>query len=139
MSQTIQQLATKVVKELYAKGVHIHKYVSPAYGSTYLKFDYGAGYSLRIADHASKKKHLHYRFNLLLDCKKPYTDYSGKYPRHFYGPKHVKKLIEDVLGEIEMKKLAYGPTNYEQFMEQGKRRQEETTKGFWSRAVKISL
>ena len=46
--------------------IEVHGYFSRSYGSYYMKFDYGLGGSLHIADYDRRKIHLKYKYNLML-------------------------------------------------------------------------
>lgn len=124
----------RICNVLKREGVHILKYVSPAYHSTYLKFDYGMGNSLRLATHRSKKKHLDYKFNYLLNVEEIFVDESGKYPKHFYGPKHLDVLIDDIKLNIKKRKNTYG-SSYIKFM--NKNIEESKNNPFWKKAEKV--
>ena len=73
--KAIRDLAAYVCDRLAGKVV-IHRYDAYSTNSVYLKFDYGVGNSLRISDHKGKK-HLAYRFNIILDLREPKNDTSG--------------------------------------------------------------
>ena len=62
---TTDDVAAAVIKRLIGKVV-IHRLDAYSTNSIYLKFDYGIVNSLRISDHEGKK-HLSYRYNILLD------------------------------------------------------------------------
>ena len=71
-----------------------------------MKFDYGVANSLRIADHAGKE-HLAYRFNIILNLTEPKNDLSGRFPRNYYPPDMVDRVIEDILAGVEAKRARY--------------------------------
>lgn len=130
---TIQSLAAYVCSQLAGKAV-IHRYDAYSTNSVYLKFDYGLGNSLRISDHKGKK-HLNYRFNIILDATKPTTDKSGKWPRSYYPPNMVDQVIRDILAGIAQKRSRY--RDYDKTMQKA----AENTKnelGFWTQARLIS-
>lgn len=94
-TKKIRDLAAYVCDRLDGK-VLIHRYDAYSTNSVYLKFDYGVANSLRIADHAGKK-HLAYRFNIILNLTEPKNDLSGRLPRNYYPPDMVDQVIEDIL------------------------------------------
>lgn len=83
-TKAIRDLAAYVCDRLAGK-VLIHRYDAYSTTSVYLKFDYGVANSLRIADHTGKK-HLAYRFNIILDLAEPKNDLSDRFPRNYYPP-----------------------------------------------------
>lgn len=110
--------------------VLIHRYDAYSTNSVYLKFDYGVANSLRIADHAGKK-HLAYRFNIILNLTEPKNDLSGRFPRNYYPPDMVDQVIEDILAGAEAKRARY--RNYEKVMESAKEKAAHE-RGFWEQA-----
>lgn len=68
MNEKIHAIARQVTERMKEQGVIVHRYDAYSTNSVYLKFDYGAAYSLRISDHKGKK-HLKYRFNIELDLE----------------------------------------------------------------------
>lgn len=131
--QTIQSLAEYVCSRLEGKAV-IHRYDAYSTNSVYLKFDYGLGNSLRISDH-SGKKHLSYRFNIILDLVKPKTDCSGKWPRSFYPPSMVDQVIWDILAGIDRKRSRY--RDYDKTMRVAAAKSKNEL-GFWTQARLVS-
>ena len=127
--KAIRDLAAYVCERLAGK-VLIHRYDAYSTNSVYLKFDYGLGNSLRISDHQGKK-HLAYRFNIIMDLKEPKDDLSGKYPRNYYPPDMVDQVIEDILSGIDAKRSRY--RDYDQTMKEAKARVEHE-RGFWQQA-----
>lgn len=128
-TKTIRDLAAYVCDRLAGK-VLIHRYDSYSTNSVYLKFDYGVANSLRIADHAGKK-HLSYRFNIILTMTEPKNDLSGRYPRNYYPPDMVDQAIEDILAGAEAKRARY--RNYEKVMKNAKEKAAHE-RGFWEQA-----
>lgn len=128
-TKTIRDLAAYVCDRLAGK-VLIHRYDAYSTTSVYLKFDYGVANSLRIADHAGKK-HLAYRFNIILDLAEPKNDLSDRFPRNYYPPEMVDQAIEDILAGVEAKRARY--RDYEAVMEVAKAKAEHE-RGFWQQA-----
>lgn len=131
--QTIQSLAAYVCSRLEGKAI-IHRYDAYSTNSVYLKFDYGLGNSLRISDH-SGKKHLNYRFNIILDLAKPKTDRSGKWPRSYYPPSMVDRVSEDILAGINQKRSCY--QDYDKTMRVAAAKSKNEL-GFWTQAQLVS-
>lgn len=130
--KAIRDLAAYVCDSLAGKVV-IHRYDAYSTNSVYLKFDYGVGNSLRISDHKGKE-HLAYRFNIILDLRKPKNDVSGKFPRNYYPPDMVDQVIEDILAGIETKRAKY--PDYSGVMKIAKERAEHK-RGFWQQARRV--
>lgn len=59
---TIQSIADSLIHTLSQAGFTIQRYDASTTDSIYLKLDYGVGNSIRI----SGKKHLNYRYNIIL-------------------------------------------------------------------------
>lgn len=134
MKKTTTEVADEVVSRVKQAGVSVLRYDSVAYGSVYLKFDYGMGNSLRIADHESKKKHLKYRYNLLMDCERMYM-VEDKYDRFYYGPRHIDRLVSDILDNILQRKDFYGLTDY--YMQVNKMIRDNQQNLFWKKAREV--
>lgn len=130
--KAIRDLATYVCDRLAGKVV-IHRYDAYSTNSVYLKFDYGVGNSLRISDHKGKK-HLAYRFNIILDLREPKNDTSGEFPRNYYPPDMVAQAIEDILAGVEAKRARYA--DYSGTMKIAKERAEHE-RGFWQQARQV--
>lgn len=115
------KLAQEVVASIrqHLPEVHVLLYHSTAYDSVYLKFDYGVGNSLRIADHSSKKEHLDYRYNVLLDAVGMTQKKGEKYIKYFYGPeqKSIADLAYAIAANIQEKKRRFGEERYKYFMD----------------------
>lgn len=131
-TKAIRDLAAYVCNRLAGK-VLIHRYDAYSTNSIYLKFDYGVANSLRIADHAGKK-HLAYRFNIILNLTEPKNDLSGRYPRNYYPPDMVDQVIEDILAGVEAKRARY--RNYEKTVSAAKARIAHE-RGFWQQARQV--
>ena len=89
--------------------IEVHGYFSRSYGSYYMKFDYGLGGSLRIADHDSRKIHLKYKYNLLLQEKGGLVmQLDEGIERRFYGSDLIPELIFDLVIHIAEKRRECG-------------------------------
>lgn len=132
-TKAIRDLAAYVCERLAGK-VLIHRYDAYSTNSVYLKFDYGVANSLRIADHAGKK-HLAYRFNIILNLTEPKNDLSGRYPRNYYPPDMVDQVIEDILAGVEAKRARY--RDYEKTMSDAKAKIAHE-RGFWQQARQVT-
>lgn len=127
--KAIRSLAAYVCDRLAGK-VLIHRYDAYSTNSVYLKFDYGVANSLRIADHAGKK-HLAYRFNIVLNLTEPAVDLTDRFPRNYYPPDMVDQAIEDILAGTEAKRAKY--RDYEKVVEKAKQKAAHE-RGFWEMA-----
>lgn len=130
--ERIQQIADYVCKRL-AGSMIVHRYDAYSTNSVYLKFDYGAANSLRIADHPGKK-YLSYRYNIILGLEKPKEDTRRDFPMYFYPPAMVDKVIEEILRVKAVRKSAY--KDYNQIVDK-KKNEIDHRKGFWSGAREV--
>lgn len=131
MAPTVKQLAKQVVKAAKQHGFVVQRYDAYSTQSVYLKLDYGVSNSIRISNHAGKK-HLAYRFNLLTDIEKSYTQH-GTHQRNFYCTDDLDRLIEDISNHRKAQIERYGLANYTRLMEKNKEQNAES-KGFWQQA-----
>jgi len=129
--RSIKQLAKQVVKAAKEHGFVVQRYDAYSTQSVYLKLDYGVSNSIRISNHAGKK-HLAYRFNLLTDIEKSYTQH-GTHQRNFYCHEDVQMLINDIVRHRQAQIKRYGCESYERLMEKNKRNNADT-RGFWQQA-----
>lgn len=131
-TKAIREMAAYVCDRLDGK-VLIHRYDAYSTNSVYLKFDYGVANSLRIADHAGKK-HLAYRFNIILNLTEPKNDLSGRFPRNYYPPDMVDQVIEDILAGVEAKRARY--RDYDKTVKDAKAKIVHE-RGFWQQAHEV--
>lgn len=119
--------------------VTIHMYRSFSTSSTYLKLDYGVAGSIRLADH-NGKKHLKYRFNLLLSDESntvTRTMQDGT-ERSFYGYGAFDIMLTDLIEFKKSRMTKYGkPYGYNKAVEKAKR-ESHSRKGFWRAAWEIN-
>lgn len=117
--------------------IEVHGYFSRSYGSYYMKFDYGLGGSLRIADYDRRKIHLKYKYNLMLQEKGGLVIRLDEgIERRFYGSNLIPELIFDLVIHIAEKRRAYGD-QYKILMEE-ERRKPLLKQGFWRDAKPIA-
>tara|TARA_B100002003_G_C14118371_1_gene537890 strand:+ start:753 stop:1211 length:459 start_codon:yes stop_codon:yes gene_type:complete len=100
-----------------APRMHIILYHSKSYDSVYIKFDVGVANSCRVADHDSKKSHLSYRFNILLNTSRITRDDSGRYPKFFYPVSEIDSLADVIVANARQKLDTWGEERYKDFME----------------------
>lgn len=115
------------IAELKKHGIIIQRYNSITTNSTYLKLDYGVLNTVRISDHAGKKK-LHYRYNIQSDLKQYRYDPANK--RFYYPDNQLDNLIKQILGDRFDRKTKYGD-QYEIYM-QSNIKENAHKNGFWS-------
>jgi hypothetical protein len=130
----MKKLADQIAKSLKKHGFILQRYNSHGTNSIYLKLDYGVSHSLRISDHRGKK-HLSYRFNLLTDIDKSYTE-KEEYERRYYCKSDIEKLISDVLEHRDKQIARYGSNGYVKLMKKNQLDNADK-KGFWKQAVLI--
>lgn len=127
-------IASQVIDRLKGQ-VIIHRYDAFSTNSIYLKFDYGVANSLRISDHPGKR-HLRYRFNLILDLagKKPYSETRDGLVMYFYPPEQLDNLVKDILKAKDEKARQYH--SYAAVVKTAADK-IDASKGFWSGAKEI--
>ena len=117
--------------------IEVHGYFSRSYGSYYMKFDYGLGGSLHIADYDRRKIHLKYKYNLMLQEKGGLVIRLDEgIERRFYGSDLIPELIFDLVIHIAEKRREYGD-RYKILMEE-ERRKSLSGQGFWRDAKSIA-
>lgn len=115
--------------------VIIHQYSAYSTNSIYLKFDYGLAHSLRISDHDGKK-HLSYKYNLLLNQKDFEIKEANGYEMRFYSVDEIGKLIYDILADRE--KAINKSNNYIGLLNY-KKKSIDYKKGFWCGAKEVTI
>ena len=119
-----QKLAGHIIKKLRQKGVHVLRCDSRSSKSIYLKFDFGVAFGLRISDHASRKHHLNYRYNLLTNNTHNKWDFA-------YSPGNLNKLIYRILDNRKNKINKLGRKQYRSYMKKLSRNVGNSKSGFW--------
>lgn len=104
--------------------------------SIYLKFDYGAAGSMRIASHPGKK-HLAYTYNIRLDAKARGTRHELGYTRHYYAAADIDTAVKDVLQGRCRRVSKAGAATYASKMHALKHRAAHSL-GFWPNAQLVS-
>lgn len=104
--------------------------------SIYLKFDYGAAGSMRIATHPGKK-HLAYTYNIRLDGKASYSRHELGSTRRYYAAADIDTAVEDVLQGRRRRIFKAGASAYALKMHE-LRRKAAYSLGFWPRAEQVS-
>ena len=115
------------------RGVIVHRYDAYTTNSVYLKFDYGAAYSLRISDHRGKK-HLKYRYNIELDLKDLKTERREGCFMEFFPAEKVSYCISRILAVREMRQESVD--NYQAFMDWYRAKSQKSL-GFWTQAKQV--
>ena len=140
--ETIKKIADDISRSLLEEGFDILRYDSYSSNSVYLKVDFGVCHTIRISDHPGKK-HLHYRYNVLLTAKK-HTCTNWNYepgkqlPLHVYSPKEVDYLIKRIIKTRKQKVDKYGAHRYNGYKELNAR-QNAYKMGFWRQAYPVTL
>lgn len=133
MNREISAIALQVTEAMKKRGVIVHRYDSYTTNSVYLKFDYGAAYSLRISDHKGKK-HLKYRFNIEMDLKDLKTERRGKCFMEFFPAEKVSYCISRILTVRQMRQESVD--NYQALMD-WYRDKGQRSPGFWEQAKQV--
>ena len=112
----MEDVFKQIIEELKKHDFVISTYHSYTTSSIYIKLDYGVANGIRIADHRGKKKYK-YRYNVMNDLERDYSEVDGGYERFYYRPKHIKKLVKKIVKDKELKLTRYGQANYLKYME----------------------
>ena len=100
----LELIAENIIRTLKDNNVAIQRYDSATTSSIYLKLDYGVAFSIRISNHKGKK-HLKYRYNVLLD--EP-SHYDAIAQRYYYNQTDVNMMLNHILSERQRKISIYG-------------------------------
>lgn len=122
------EIADELTRELIRAGFVVHRYEAYSSTSIYLKIDYGAGNSIRIADH--KGAHwLRYRYNIGPNISAYHTDRADDNMLRIYYPlNEAPRLVADIMAA----RANLNPSVYEQRIAFGKQdRDDPSKKGFW--------
>lgn len=133
MNNKILEISKQIIDQMKAKGVIVHRYDSYSTNSVYLKFDYGAAYSLRISDHKGKK-HLKYRFNIEIGLSRPREEKRDGCWMEFYPDTQAKRCTNRILQvrECRQKKA----DNYQALVNWYKWKSVDSP-GFWEQAREV--
>ena len=104
--------------------------------SIYLKFDYGAAGSMRIASHPGKK-HLAYTYNIRLDAKARSTRHELGCTRHYYAATDIDTAVEDVLRGRRRRIARSGAEAYAAKIHEFRYKASHSL-GFWPNAQRVS-
>ncbi len=104
--------------------------------SIYLKFDYGAAGSMRIATHPGKK-HLAYTYNIRLDGKTSYARHELGSTRHYYAATDIDTAVEDVLHSRRRRIARSGARVYASKIRELRYKASHSF-GFWPNAQQVS-
>lgn len=100
-----------IAEHFASRGYVVHYMQSASTSSCYLKFDYGAGHSLRISDHKGKDT-FDFRFNLVMDLDSPkdaaLQQYQldlppPKYQRYYFHDDRLLELLDAIQKNMESK------------------------------------
>lgn len=126
----LETMAEHIIRVLEDNNVAIQRYDSATTSSIYLKLDYGVAFSIRISNHKGKK-HLKYRYNVLLDEPSHYDAITHRY---YYNQTNVNMMLSNILTERQRKISTYGITNYKEFMLNNKKSHAKDRHGFWNQS-----
>lgn len=129
----LETMAEHMIRTLKDNNVAIQRYDSATTSSIYLKLDYGVAFSIRISNHKGKK-HLKYRYNVLLD--EP-SHYDAIAQRYYYNQTNVDMMLNHILAERQRKISKYGVTNYKNFMINNQKTHAKDKRGFWNQSQLI--
>lgn len=128
--------ARQISRSLIERGCTVHRYDAISTSSIYLKVDWGAGLSIRIADHDGYK-HLNYRFNVDTSrdsgVRRAKIDRDGRsFTRTTYGLGSIGQLVGDVVRRRDAIIRREGEGAYRERMEALRAEAKVSTKGFYA-------
>ena len=123
----MKEIANLIIEELKKYDFVISTYYSYSTSSIYIKLDYGVANGIRIADHKGKKKYK-YRYNVVNDLQKDYSEIDEGYERFYFRTTSIKDLVAKIVSDKQAKQYKYGLNNYNLYMERMKN--EEVNKRF---------
>lgn len=125
----IEHIERLIIQRFKILGFKIQVYKSYSTNSIYIKLDYGVAHSIRISDHEGKK-HLKYRYNVLIGLSKSYIENE----RYYYTTGDLEKLFTEVIETKRSLIDKYSESAYKEFMNK-KFEENKYAKGFWQNAV----
>lgn len=128
--------ARQISRALIERGFTVHRYDAISTSSIYLKVDWGAGLSIRIADHDGYR-HLNYRYNVDTSRKsgvrRAKVERNGRsFTRTTYGLGSVGQLVGDVARRRDAIIRSEGEAAYRERMEDMRAEARAATKGFYA-------
>lgn len=128
--------ARQICRSLISRGCTVHRYDALSTSSIYLKVDWGAGLSIRIADHEGYS-HLNYRFNVDTSrdsgVRRIVCERDGRgFTRAFYGMDSIGELVGDVMRRKGFEIERLGEKGYAEKVEALKTAAQDARSGFWS-------
>lgn len=136
MGRALGKTVDRLINELKCRGFIVQRLNAVTTNSIYLKLDYGVANSIRISDHKGKK-HLSYRYNVMLNEKETrrYKDYKG-FDRFIYPVSEIDSLIDHIEMERDEKYSKWGIDRYQSFVEKNMEEGHDKP-GFWQKAVVV--
>jgi hypothetical protein len=135
-AKRLYELADTIIKHLKQEGFILQRYDAMSTNSIYLKLDYGVCNSIRISDHKGKR-HLQYRYNLLLDQKHIERQQTPEgWERFYYGPSQVDTMLKDIVSARLKRLEEYGDSRYKQLM-RANQAQGQQSRGFWQQCWEV--
>lgn len=125
------EAAEYLIKKLKHLGFTILRYNSYSSNSIYLKLDEGVTGTIRISDHRGKK-HLKYRYNLILKHEQR-LETRGGYDMYYFPMQSIDLLIQKAVYDRQQRIEKYGILNYNKYREQN-RQEGKSKRGFWQQA-----
>lgn len=117
-----RDILNDICRYMHQQGITVHINASATSDTFYLKFDYGALYSLRISNHLpSEKKHTH-RFNIVTEgmfLPSREKQEEGKPESYFFNQYEVPELKRAIMDQYH-KLLVRGDNYYEERLAQSK-------------------
>lgn len=134
INNTVTRAVDFIIDRLKEEGAVIQLYRAKSTNSAYIKIDFGVGGTIRISDHKGKK-HLHYRYNLLLNSNRHKTNHGGL--ERFYFPfRDIELMLEKILYDRRVKMEKYD-SRYAKFMRENEMSNANNRKGFWADAILV--
>lgn len=135
----VQTIADRLIGELKARGIVVHRTDAVNSASAYLKLDYGILGSVRISDHLGTGEVLGFRWNLMSEIGEPYTttDLEQGHDRHWYGWVHLGDMIGHIERYRAQRQQQMGQEGYVVAMGRNEWNINRTRKGFWEKARRV--
>lgn len=130
---SLKDVAEYIVIRLKEEGFSVLYYESFSSNSIYIKMDYGVCNSIRISDHHSRKKHLHYRYNVVTSVSHKHCKDNSRHPRWFYPTWDAETLVRDIVNCRRDKVIKYG-IKYKHYVTRSKIDHAHCG-GFWEHSV----
>ena len=133
MSAQVEFLAAYIQNALIGEGFTVHRYDATT-GSIYLKLDYGACGTIRVADHKSGRWHYMWEIGPHIIVRENRTHDTRV--RHLYRPEDRDEMLDDISSLREKRCAKDGA--YDDFVSLYRAKLEDRTTRFSKHCRKVS-